>query len=171
MNSNSRCTAVPYSKLDANTETLSMPPESLGQKDDALIEALEILRGRKGHIERDMKRRMEEWKRELEEVQQAIDALEVLVQGPKRDVAKARKKSDNFRKGTISSVLRDFAISQLSTSDRPLGRQEILERMFSAGITIDKPDPAKFLSRVLWRTEELINEGDGYWLASRQKPS
>lgn len=125
---------------------------------------LRILRERRADIEREIKTQTAAWRTELKKVNEAIAALEAVFEPDNPHSTRARK-------GSLASILRDATISILAKSDRPLNRNEILAELHAAGIDIDKDDPAKFLTRVLWRTKELVNEGDGYWLASRPRES
>lgn len=124
---------------------------------------LRILRERRTDIEREIKTQTAAWRAELKRLNEAIAALEAVFED------KNPHPTQVTRKGSLASILRDAAISILAKSDRPLDRNEILAGILAAGIDIDKDDPAKFLTRVLWRTKELVNEGDGYWLASRPR--
>ena len=100
---------------------------------------------------------------EIEGLDRAIAALDGVI-AQSCPIRPARKASQ--RKGSLSAVLREIAISELKRSGRPLTRSQILEKVSSYGVTIDKADPAKFLSRVLWRSPELVNDGNGYRLVS-----
>lgn len=131
-------------------------------RDGAPDATLRMLRERRADIEREIKTQTAAWRSELKKVNEAIAALEAVFEpeNPRPPYA---------RKGSLASILRDATIKILAKSDRPLNRNEILDGLHAAGIDIDKDDPAKFLTRVLWRSKELVNEGDGYWLASRPR--
>lgn len=146
--------------MDADASSM----ESL--RDNSEIEfMIERLRRRKAEVVGEL----EALHLELEAVDQAIDALIALME-PRSALMIRRTHKTRNRMGSLSARLREAAISVLETAELPLDRVELLARLLKAGIVIDKPDPAKFLSRVLWRTEELINTGDGYWLKARPLP-
>ncbi|MCS4091353.1 hypothetical protein [Rhizobium sp. BK176] len=138
---------------------------------DSPTKILQRLKQRRQALEKEMNRQNLKWNRELSEIQVSIAALQGALEtlaprGKERRTGRNRRK-----KQTLSGILREKAVEQLSIAERPLQRTELLELITAAGVAIDKKDPAKFLSRVLWRAPELVNDGDGYWLASRPKPS
>lgn len=137
--------------------------------DGTILDSLELLKAKKVTLLQEMRAKNASWKRDLEKIENAITALEdvMTTRGSPSSASDQRKKKG--KKNSISSKIRDFAIAELTASDRPLDRSEILEKIVDAGIVIQTRDPAKFLSRVLWRTKELINDGSGYWLASRPR--
>ncbi|MFK4255701.1 hypothetical protein [Agrobacterium tumefaciens] len=137
--------------------------------DGTILDSLELLKAKKVTLLQEMRTKNASWKRDLEKIENAITALEdvMTTRGSPSSVSGQRKRKG--KKNSISSKIRDFAIAELTASDRPLDRSEILEKIVDAGIVIQTRDPAKFLSRVLWRTKELINDGSGYWLASRPR--
>lgn len=130
--------------------------------DGAPDATLRMLRERRADIEREIKAQTAALRSELKKVNEAIAALEAVFEPNGSHPPPARK-------GSLASTLRNATIAILAKSDRPMNRNEILDGLRAAGIDIDKADPAKFLTRVLWRAKELVNEGDGYWLASRSR--
>lgn len=100
---------------------------------------------------------------ELHSLDRAIAALDEVIR-PSGVGNSVRSRAR--RKGSLAAELRDMAIAELKRARRPLTRSQILEKVSDYGITIDKADPAKFLSRVLWRAPELVNDGNGYRLVS-----
>lgn len=134
----------------------------------AFSDTLDGLRERRRALEEEMRRRNREWRSELTRLDRAISALESLSDRSPEGVG--TDKAISSKDGTLSKRLRNIAISELLAADRPLDRNELLNRILERGLQIDKKEPAKFLTRVLWRTKELVNEGDGYWIKSRPKP-
>ncbi|WP_283196538.1 hypothetical protein [Rhizobium sp. BT04] len=137
--------------------------------DGTILESLELLKAKKVTLLHEMRTKNASWKRDLEKIENAITALEDVMTAKVSPSLKSGPRTTRGKKNSISSKVREFALSELAASDRPLDRSEILKRIVDAGIVIETRDPAKFLSRVLWRTKELINDGDGYWLASRPR--
>ncbi|OLP59589.1 hypothetical protein BJF93_20465 [Xaviernesmea oryzae] len=137
--------------------------------DGTILDSLELLKAKKVTLLQEMRTKNASWKRDLEKIENAITALEDVMTTKGSPSSASGKRKRKGKKNSISSKIRDFAIAELTASDRPLDRSEILEKIVDAGIVIQTRDPAKFLSRVLWRTKELINDGSGYWLASRPR--
>ena len=137
--------------------------------DGTILESLELLKAKKVTLLHEMHTKNASWKRDLEKIENAIMALEDVMATKVSPSSNGGLRTKRGKKNSISNKIREFALSELAVSDRPLDRSEILKRIVDAGIIIETRDPAKFLSRVLWRTEELINDGGGYWLASRPR--
>lgn len=137
--------------------------------DETILDSLELLKAKKVTLLHEMRTKNEAWKRDLEKIENAITALEDVITTKGAPSLASGQRKRRGKKNSISSKIRDFAVAELAASDRPLDRSEILQRIVDSGIVIETRDPAKFLSRVLWRTKELINDGSGYWLASRPR--
>lgn len=137
---------------------MKTPKEVLASPAAGKEEFIALLRERKEEVEREMQRQNDAWRHEI----QALDAVIAIYTSDGNPV---NAPLNERRASTLSGRLRKFAIAEIKKAGRPLDRNEILQLAHNAGIVIDTKDPAKFLTRVLWRAKELINEGDGYRLA------
>lgn len=78
-----------------------------------------------------------------------------------------RRRSDGGP--TASELIREASYEALLQANHPLDRNELLKVLTEKGVVIPGEDPAKFIGRVLWRSDLFENDGDGYCLADRPR--
>lgn len=78
------------------------------------------------------------------------------------------------RETNEAKVLR-YAKEVLGSAEFPLDRHDLINKFRELGFTPNVTDPARFVGKILWKSNEFIHakhEGvwSGYWLKSRELP-
>lgn len=92
--------------------------------------------------------------------------------GERADTSAPRR--PRTRNNPEPAVVMKAVIEILQTAEAPRTRSQILEELRQRGIHVGGHDPAKVLGTNIWRymnrTQEIISQDDGYWLADRPRP-
>ncbi|KSV87555.1 hypothetical protein [Sinorhizobium sp. GL28] len=110
-----------------------------------------------------------------EEAQESLrqfltDAPSIVPEGPNNSEAGTRKKK-KFRKGSQTAEVIARSKNILKEAGRPLERGDLLERIRASGFQVTTRDPARFIGRTLWESEDFIHiPKEGYWLAGHDVP-
>ncbi|HEV2517157.1 MAG TPA: hypothetical protein VGV07_18025 [Devosia sp.] len=78
-----------------------------------------------------------------------------------------RKRPANPPRERIVAIVIDAALK----AGRPISRQEAMEAVTDAGLTIEGARPVEVLATMLWRERETVAKSDaGYWPADKPLP-
>lgn len=94
------------------------------------------------------------------------EALALEKQRPISDQA-GRKRPTNPPREQIVSIVVEAAVK----AGRPLSRQEAMEAVTAAGLTIEGARPVEVLATMLWREKDhIVKLPEGYWPADKPLP-
>lgn len=83
----------------------------------------------------------------------------------------AGENKKKFRKGSQTAEVIARARALLKKTGRPLERRELLEGIAADGYQIKTKDPARFIGRTLWESDDFVHiPRQGYWLAEDDIP-
>ncbi|TBE08786.1 hypothetical protein [Rhizobium ruizarguesonis] len=103
---------------------------------------------------------------ELQQKENMASEIEKLIGSkPPRDAGK-----DNASRIPLYSVVLQKAREYMLKKAKPLNRREILSYLLSEGVALDVSDPAHFVGKVLWRSDDFISFKEGYWPADLPVP-
>ncbi|WP_327205805.1 hypothetical protein [Rhizobium beringeri] len=114
----------------------------------------------------DNRRLIEIAEHELQQKENMASEIEKLIGSkPPRDAGK-----DNASRIPLYSVVLQKAREYMLKKAKPLNRREILSYLLSEGVALDVSDPAHFVGKVLWRSDDFISFKEGYWPADLPVP-
>ncbi|ANM04627.1 hypothetical protein AMC78_CH02540 [Rhizobium phaseoli] len=119
---------------------------------------------------------------QLEKAEAAREALRQLLSiGVKneadRETEKAGRrprpgKRKGFHVGSQTAEVVSRSKEILLAAGHPLQRTELLVRIEASGFLVETANPAKFIGRTLWESEDFVHiPKRGYWLKGRETPS
>ncbi|MBY5494704.1 hypothetical protein [Rhizobium leguminosarum] len=122
-----------------------------------------------------------EIKAELEMARASRDALRQLLKdrgerstGTTVSLAKIKdtRKCKRHHRGSLTGEVISHAKSILISEGRPLERSELLRQIVEAGVEVTASNPAKFIGRTLWESDDFIHiPREGYWLKDIDIPA
>lgn len=89
------------------------------------------------------------------------------------ETGKQRKpgKRKGFHAGSQTSEVVSRSKKILLAAGRPLQRTELLSKLEASGLLIEAKDPARFVGRTLWESEDFLHiPKRGYWLQGEEVP-
>lgn len=127
-----------------------------------------------------LRRAQQDIKKKLEKAEAARDLLRQLLSskdenasglGGSSDQGTAKKKIKRHRLGSRTGEVITRSKQILKASGRPLERGDLLREIEASGFIIQASNPARFIGRTLWESEEFIHiPKEGYWLKGEDLP-
>ncbi|AJD41673.1 hypothetical protein C9413_29975 [Rhizobium sp. SEMIA 4085] len=82
-----------------------------------------------------------------------------------------RKKPTKHHRGSLTGEIVKRSRAILLSAGRPLERSELLEEIERDGFKVKASNPARFIGRTLWESEEFIHVPKaGYWIKGQHLP-